>query len=255
MGSSPASPGVLADVKSDDNEESTLQSNINANKFDEVEIDSAGICNTRELKDIARNNNCCLMSLPKLFEVHWTQFNSNMLNAVPASWHCLLIFFKTSKTKKPARSSMNFANRSVLNFVRDGEVIREGGKESHRKRPEKAKADLAKEFVKCHCRNCADVERLISTSTTLKSIKRASLSFSTENHYFSRLGPLTCYTAVVETDRTKSKKYTKSKGAELYILTAHGAFSTAPKKFSTTHFGPAAHYNKVWAIYTTYQFD
>ncbi|ESO00892.1 hypothetical protein HELRODRAFT_175388 [Helobdella robusta] len=50
------------------------------------------------------------------------------------------------------RSSMNFANRwvlrSALNFVSDGEVDREGGREFQRKGPEKANADLFDECVK-----------------------------------------------------------------------------------------------------------
>ncbi|ESN91248.1 hypothetical protein HELRODRAFT_182104 [Helobdella robusta] len=37
--------------------------------------------------------------------------------------------------------------RSALNFASDGEVVREVGKESQRKGPEKAKADLAKECL------------------------------------------------------------------------------------------------------------
>ncbi|ESN91249.1 hypothetical protein HELRODRAFT_182105 [Helobdella robusta] len=49
------------------------------------------------------------------------------------------------------RSSMNFENRwvlrSALNFASDGEVVREVGREFQRKRPEKAKADLAKECL------------------------------------------------------------------------------------------------------------
>ncbi|ESN90051.1 hypothetical protein HELRODRAFT_182842 [Helobdella robusta] len=48
------------------------------------------------------------------------------------------------------RSSMNLANRwvlrSALNFVSDGEVVRERGREFQRKGAEKASADLAKEF-------------------------------------------------------------------------------------------------------------
>ncbi|ESN99680.1 hypothetical protein HELRODRAFT_184382 [Helobdella robusta] len=48
-------------------------------------------------------------------------------------------------------SSMNFENRwvlrSALNFVSDGEVVREVGREFQRKGPEKAKADLAKECL------------------------------------------------------------------------------------------------------------
>ncbi|ESO11425.1 hypothetical protein HELRODRAFT_183211 [Helobdella robusta] len=46
---------------------------------------------------------------------------------------------------------MNFANRwflrSALNFVSDGEVVKKGGREFQEKRPEKAKADLAKECL------------------------------------------------------------------------------------------------------------
>ncbi|ESN97856.1 hypothetical protein HELRODRAFT_177493 [Helobdella robusta] len=49
------------------------------------------------------------------------------------------------------RSSMSFENRwvlrSALNFVSDGEVVREVGREFQRKGPEKAKADLAKECL------------------------------------------------------------------------------------------------------------
>ncbi|ESO04283.1 hypothetical protein HELRODRAFT_172640 [Helobdella robusta] len=48
-------------------------------------------------------------------------------------------------------SSMNFENRwvlkSALNFASDGEVVKEVGREFQRKRPEKAKADLAKECL------------------------------------------------------------------------------------------------------------
>ncbi|ESO01890.1 hypothetical protein HELRODRAFT_161080 [Helobdella robusta] len=48
-------------------------------------------------------------------------------------------------------SSMNFANRwvlrSALNFVSNGEIVREVNREFQRKRPEKAKANLAKDCL------------------------------------------------------------------------------------------------------------
>ncbi|ESN90422.1 hypothetical protein HELRODRAFT_166089 [Helobdella robusta] len=51
----------------------------------------------------------------------------------------------------PDRSSMNFENRwvlkSALNFESDREVVREVDRKFHRKGPEKAKADLAKECL------------------------------------------------------------------------------------------------------------
>lgn len=41
---------------------------------------------TRELKDIASRNKFNLVTLPKVFEVRWTEFTKNLLNAILISW-------------------------------------------------------------------------------------------------------------------------------------------------------------------------
>lgn len=50
-----------------------------------------------ELKKISHENNLPLLHLPKVFEVRWSEFTYALLNAVLRSWHCLVIYFQSSK--------------------------------------------------------------------------------------------------------------------------------------------------------------
>ena len=49
---------------------------------------------SRELRQIAQDKKCSLLSLPKLFEVRWTEFSFSLMNAVLVSWHALVLFMK-----------------------------------------------------------------------------------------------------------------------------------------------------------------
>jgi hypothetical protein len=82
---------------------------------------SSGI-RTRELKDVAEENNCDLLVLPVLFEIRWTEFNYNLLHAVLTSWQCLVLCMKKSN-EKPAPGFLSFLlkkdNLSLLTFLAD----------------------------------------------------------------------------------------------------------------------------------------
>jgi hypothetical protein len=75
--------------------EHTFQTLVGLSTF----FHSSGL-RSRELKDVAETNNCCLNTLPPLFEVRWTQFNYSLVNSVLTSWECLVLFFKKSKDKE-----------------------------------------------------------------------------------------------------------------------------------------------------------
>lgn len=48
----------------------------------------------KNVKTIASENNLKLMSLPRHFEVRWSQFTSQLIVAVFVSWECLVFFFR-----------------------------------------------------------------------------------------------------------------------------------------------------------------
>ena len=48
---------------------------------------------SRELRNIASQHHFKLMRFPKLFEVRWTRFTSDLLNTILTSWHALVKFF------------------------------------------------------------------------------------------------------------------------------------------------------------------
>lgn len=45
-------------------------------------------------KKSAEDNNLEMMVLPRYHEVRWSQFTSQLINAVLVSWRCLVVFFR-----------------------------------------------------------------------------------------------------------------------------------------------------------------
>lgn len=48
---------------------------------------------TAELKEVASHNNLNLLSIPKLFEIRWSQFTFTLLRSILVSWKALIIYF------------------------------------------------------------------------------------------------------------------------------------------------------------------
>lgn len=51
----------------------------------------------KELKDISSENDAILLSLPKLFEIRWTEFSHTLVNNVLKSWQTLVAYFTKVK--------------------------------------------------------------------------------------------------------------------------------------------------------------
>jgi hypothetical protein len=60
-----------------------------------------------ELKSLAEDNNLIFRSLPRTFEVRWTQFTADIVKLVLTSWHVLTIFFQKSDDRA-AKGYLNF---------------------------------------------------------------------------------------------------------------------------------------------------
>lgn len=57
---------------------------------------SSGV-RTRELKEIAGKENAALLTLPYVFEVRFSEYSQNLLEAILRSWRALVLYFKKSK--------------------------------------------------------------------------------------------------------------------------------------------------------------
>jgi len=77
---------------------------------------------TRELRELATSNNLEYLHLPKVFEVRWTEFTSDLLNAILFSWHALVFFFQSSQ-ETVAKGFLSFItnieNMQLLVFLAD----------------------------------------------------------------------------------------------------------------------------------------
>lgn len=52
-----------------------------------------------ELKQIAATKTLQLLSLPKLFEIRWTEYTFTGVNNILFSWQALVAYFTTNKEK------------------------------------------------------------------------------------------------------------------------------------------------------------
>ncbi|CAB4024767.1 E3 SUMO- ligase KIAA1586-like isoform X4, partial [Paramuricea clavata] len=77
---------------------------------------------TRELIDAANAEGCCVLSLPRVFEVRWTEFTSSLIEVVLRSWRALVTYFKKSNEKEAA-GFLSFLtkkdNLDLLTFIAD----------------------------------------------------------------------------------------------------------------------------------------
>lgn len=55
---------------------------------------------TNELKQIALDENITLYTLPKYFDVRWTEFTSSLLLSVLRNWRILIRYFTIKKSRK-----------------------------------------------------------------------------------------------------------------------------------------------------------
>ena len=80
---------------------------------------------TRELKDTASENSAAYhayVSLPRIFEVRWTEFTHTMANAVLVSWYALVLYFKKTKDRQASgflSLLTSKQNLELLAFVAD----------------------------------------------------------------------------------------------------------------------------------------
>ncbi|CAB4039605.1 E3 SUMO- ligase KIAA1586-like isoform X4 [Paramuricea clavata] len=77
---------------------------------------------TRELIDAANAEGCCVLSLPRVFEVRWTEFTSSLIEVVLRPWRALVTYFKKSNEKEAA-GFLSFLtkknNLDLLTFIAD----------------------------------------------------------------------------------------------------------------------------------------
>lgn len=61
-----------------------------------------------ELNKIADENKLELFSLPKIFEIRWSQFTHSLLHNLLRSWHALVIYFKINEKEATASGYAKF---------------------------------------------------------------------------------------------------------------------------------------------------
>lgn len=78
---------------------------------------------TAELKQIAVENNLELRSLPKLFEVRWTEFTFDLIAAVLTSWNALILYFIANKKNAQCSGLLTYLtkyeNLRMISFIGD----------------------------------------------------------------------------------------------------------------------------------------
>lgn len=76
-----------------------------------------------DLQKIADENGIELMSLPKIFEIRWTEFTHTLVHNVLRSWHALVLFFSSKKTDATcsgfAKFLTKFDNLKTIAFLAD----------------------------------------------------------------------------------------------------------------------------------------
>lgn len=82
---------------------------------------------TTELKEIAKQHNLKVLSMPKLFTIRWTEHTYDLIRAVMTSWNAVVLFLEKDKETCP-KSSGFFKYVSNLNFLKMvaflGDVLR-----------------------------------------------------------------------------------------------------------------------------------
>lgn len=77
---------------------------------------------TRELKAVADDNHLNLVSLPRVFEIRWTEFSYSLLTAVLSSWQAIVTYL-TKSPDASAKGHMRFltslSNLKLLTFLAD----------------------------------------------------------------------------------------------------------------------------------------
>ena len=82
---------------------------------------SSGV-RTRELKQLAEENNFQLLHLPSTYEVRWTQFSYTLVNAVLVSWQALASYLRQAQEKSANghfQFITNYSNLKLLTFLAD----------------------------------------------------------------------------------------------------------------------------------------
>ena len=72
---------------------------------------------THELTDAANAEGCCVLSLPRVFDVRWTEFTSSLMEVVLRSWRALVVFFKKSNEKEAAGYLSFLTKKSSLDLL------------------------------------------------------------------------------------------------------------------------------------------
>ena len=77
---------------------------------------------SRELRDIASQNNFNVMTLPKLFEIRWSEFTYKLINNILCSWRALVKYFQSSEDSESSgflSCLTKLKNLKLLTFVAD----------------------------------------------------------------------------------------------------------------------------------------
>lgn len=77
---------------------------------------------SRELRQKAEENSLTLLRLPRTFEVRWTEFTSDLLNAILTSWNALVMFYQQSEDKAAAgflKFLTDIDNLQIIAFLAD----------------------------------------------------------------------------------------------------------------------------------------
>jgi oligoribonuclease (3'-5' exoribonuclease) len=79
----------------------------------------ASAVRTRELKEIAKKNDCSILKLPKHYDIRWTEYTASLVTSILISWNALVLYMRESREKEAAgylRVLTNKANLEVLSF-------------------------------------------------------------------------------------------------------------------------------------------
>lgn len=72
---------------------------------------------TRELEIIAKENNCALLRIPKVFKIRWTEFSASLLNSVLTSWNALILYMDKSVEPKAKGYAQFLKDEYELKFL------------------------------------------------------------------------------------------------------------------------------------------
>lgn len=71
-----------------------------------------------ELKNIASTNNLKLVSIPKIFEIGWSQFTFQLMRNILVSWEALVLYFDSNKENAQCAGYLDyFPNLGNLKFI------------------------------------------------------------------------------------------------------------------------------------------